>query len=86
MILKRGSTSLSIWMRLADSSSPKAENPVTVPPGRARLANSSGSLSVAGNAIATIGILVLRRIARVAAGPGERKTSAGSAASSEISA
>jgi hypothetical protein len=73
-------------MRLADSSSPKAEKPVTVPPGRARLENSSGSLWVAGSATATMGIFVLRTIARVAAGPGEMKTSTGSAVSSEISA
>jgi hypothetical protein len=36
-----GSNSRSISMRFADSSSPKFEKPVTVPPGLARLANRS---------------------------------------------
>jgi hypothetical protein len=73
-------------MRLAEISSPNAEKPVTVPPGRARLWNSSGSLCTAGNATATTGIFVLRTMARAAAWPGERNTFTGSATSSSIMA
>jgi hypothetical protein len=81
-----GIISLSISMRFADISSPKTEKPVTVPPGLAKLANSSGAVCSAGSAIATTGIFVTRAMARVAAGPGERNTSTGSAASSPIMA
>ena len=73
-------------MRLADISSPNAEKPVRVPPGRARLWNSSGSLCTAGSAIATTGIFVLRTAARAEAGPGANSTSTGMAANSSMMA